>query len=99
MSSSHTIFHRHILETPQGSVDSTNTTYVLSYAPDSTANVKVYVNGLQQFIGVDFDLITPVGYSDGPSIIELFEAPLDTGGKIDDIKVEYTTGTRVRTSL
>lgn len=99
MSASHTIFHRHILETPEGAVDSTNTVFVLSYTPDSTSNIKVYINGLQQFIGVDFDLLTPVGYSDEPSIIQLYEAPLDTGGKIDDIKVEYTTGTRVRTSL
>ena len=99
MSSSHTIFHRHILETPQGNVDSTNIEFVLSYTPDSTSSVKVYINGLQQFIGVDFDLVGETGYSDQPSKIVLHEALLDTGEMVDDIKVEYTTGTRVRTSL
>ena len=99
MSSSHTIFHRHILETPDGSVDSTNTEFILSYTPDSTSSIKVYINGLQQFIGVDFDLVGEIGYSDQSAKVILHEAPLDTKGRVDDIKVEYTTGTRVRTSL
>ena len=97
MSDSHTIFHKHILETPEGAVDSTNTVFALTYTPDSTSNIKVYINGLQQFIGTDFEYIGAIGYSDNPSYVVFNEAPLDTGGKVDDIRVEYTTGTRVTT--
>lgn len=81
-----TIFHDHKLEIPSGAVDSTNTIYFLTGTPDSTAHVKVYINGLQQFVDLDFE-VKQIG---GQWAIELFEAILDTGGKVDDIKVEYT---------
>lgn len=75
-------FHEHILETPSGAIDGTNTEFIMSYTPDSTSSVRVFINGIQQFNGVDFEVVL--------NTITLDEAPLNTGGKIDDIKVEYS---------
>ncbi|MBV8807618.1 MAG: hypothetical protein JO033_02995 [Acidobacteriaceae bacterium] len=43
-------------ETPQGSVNGTNSTFTLSQAPSPTASLMLYRNGLVQASGIDFTL-------------------------------------------